>query len=80
MIHPTAIIENGATIADGVLIGAYAYIGSKVTIGEGTKVGNGSQITGKTTIGKNNNIFSDVVLGSAPQYLKYKGEETLLLS
>ena len=33
MIHPTAIIENGATIADGVLIGAYAYIGSKVTIG-----------------------------------------------
>lgn len=79
MIHPTAIIENGATIADSVLIGAYAYIGSKVTIGEGTKVGNGSQITGKTTIGKNNNIFSNVVLGSAPQDLKYKGEETQLV-
>lgn len=79
MIHPTAIIENGATIADSVLIGTRLHRLKSHTIGEGTKVGNGSQITGKTTIGKNNNIFSNVVLGSAPQDLKYKGEETQLV-
>ena len=33
-IHPTAIIEDGATLGNEVEIGPYSYIGGKVTLGE----------------------------------------------
>lgn len=79
MIHPTAIIENGAQIGENVRVGAYAYIGSKVVIGDGCEIGSCAQIDGKTTIGKNNRIFSHAVIGAAPQDLKYRGEETELI-
>jgi UDP-N-acetylglucosamine acyltransferase len=77
-IHRTAIIENGAKLADDVKIGPYTIIGPNVTIGEGTIVGSHTVIDGYTTIGKNNNIFSHAVLGTIPQDLKYNGEETYL--
>ncbi|MGB3751409.1 MAG: acyl-ACP--UDP-N-acetylglucosamine O-acyltransferase [Arcobacteraceae bacterium] len=78
-IHKTAIIEDGAKLADDVTIGAFTIIGSKVTIGSGTTVGSHTLIEGSTTIGKNNNIFSHAVLGTVPQDLKYNGEETFLI-
>ncbi len=79
MIHQTAIIKDGAQLGQGVKVGAYAYIGPKVVIGDGCEIGNGAQITGKTTIGKNNRIFSHAVIGTIPQDLKYNGEETELV-
>jgi len=78
MIHPTAVIEEGAQIADNVRIGAYAVIGAQVRIGEGTEIGSHTLIEGLTTIGRNNRIFSHAVLGSIPQDLKYHGEEVRL--
>jgi UDP-N-acetylglucosamine acyltransferase len=79
MIDKTAIIEDGATIEDGVKIGAYAYIGSKVTIKTGTNVMHHATIEGRTTIGENNIIFPYASLGTDPQDLKYAGEETELI-
>ncbi|MGI6524340.1 MAG: acyl-ACP--UDP-N-acetylglucosamine O-acyltransferase [Bdellovibrionota bacterium] len=77
-IHPTAIIADGATIADDVTVGAYSVIGAKVTIGKGTRVASHVVIDGRTTIGEGNNIFQFASIGAAPQDLKYKGEDTLL--
>ena len=37
-IHPTAIIEPGAELGEGVKVGAYAIIGPNVRIGDGTVV------------------------------------------
>ncbi len=37
-IHPTAIVDPAARIADGVEIGAYSVIGPNVEIGAGTRV------------------------------------------
>ena len=37
-VHPTAIIEPGAELDEGVRVGAYAYIGAQVKIGKGTVV------------------------------------------
>jgi len=79
IIHKTAIIEDGAQLADDVTIGAFTIIGSKVTIDSGTTVGSHTLIEGNTTIGKNNKIFSHAVLGTVPQDLKYNGEETFLI-
>lgn len=78
MIHPTAIVEEGARIAGNVRIGAYSVIGAQVSIGEGTEIGSHTLIEGETSIGRNNRIFSHAVLGSIPQDLKYHGERVRL--
>ncbi|MDD3854129.1 MAG: acyl-ACP--UDP-N-acetylglucosamine O-acyltransferase [Sulfurimonas sp.] len=78
-ISPMAIIEDGAVIGNDVEIGAYCFISSLSTIGDGTKIEQGSCIYGKTTIGKNNHIFSHAVIGSAPQDLKFAGEDVELI-
>ncbi len=77
-IHKTAIIQDGAILADDVRIGPYTIIGSHVVIGKGTTVGSHTLIDGYTTIGEYNHIFSHAVLGTIPQDLKYNGEETYL--
>jgi len=79
MIHKTAIIEDGAVIGNNVEIGAYAYIGSKVKIGNNTKIMHHATIEGKTTIGEDNIIYPYASIGTAPQDLKYNGEDTELI-
>jgi len=78
-ISERAIIEEGAQIGENVEIAANVFISSQSKIGDGTKIAHGACIYGKTTIGKNNNIFSYAVLGSIPQDLKFGGEEVELI-
>ena len=79
MIHKTAIINSKAKISTDVEIGPYATIGPNVEIGENTLIQSHVNITGNTTIGKGNKLYSFASIGSDPQDLKYKGEETTLL-
>lgn len=72
-IHPTAIIERGAELAEGVRIGAYAYIGSRVRLGTGTLVHHHATIDGTTSIGARNTFFPYVSIGLPAQDLKYRG-------
>jgi UDP-N-acetylglucosamine acyltransferase len=78
MIHPTAIIDASASIADNVSIGPYSVIGADVEIGEGTVVGPHVVVNGPTRIGRDNRIFQFASVGEMPQDLKYKGEPTRL--
>ena len=77
-IHPAAIVDAGAKLADDVEIGPYTVIGEHVEIGAGTTVGSHAVITGHTRIGAHNRIFHFVSLGEAPQDKKYAGEPTRL--
>ena len=79
MIHKTAIIDSKAKISTNVEIGPYATIGPNVEIGENTLIQSHVNITGNTNIGKGNKLYSFASIGSDPQDLKYKGEETTLL-
>ncbi|MDD5328393.1 MAG: acyl-ACP--UDP-N-acetylglucosamine O-acyltransferase [Sulfuricella sp.] len=78
MIHPTAIIHDGAKLAPDVSIGPYSIIGEHVEIGAGTSVGPHVVINGHTRIGRDNRIFQFSSLGEIPQDKKYQGEETRL--
>jgi len=78
-VHPTAIVESGAQLADDVVIGPYAIIGSQVSIGAGTTVGAHAILNGRTTLGRNNRIFAHAALGGIPQDKKYAGEDTELV-
>ena len=75
-IHPTALVEAGARIADDVEIGAYTIVGAQVVIGAGTRVGPHAVITGRTSIGARNRIFQFASVGEIPQDRKYGGEPT----
>ena len=78
-IHPTAIIEEGATLGENVTVGPYVTIGANVTIGDGTTIAAHAHIEGFTTIGKRNRIFSYAAVGTIPQDLKFDGEESELI-
>src|SRR3989338_2597498 len=78
-LHPTAIIHPKAKLGEGVSVGPYTVIGEHVTIGDGTAIGAHCVIDGRTTMGTDNQIFTGAVIGSIPQDLKYRGEETILV-
>jgi UDP-N-acetylglucosamine acyltransferase len=78
-ISPLAIIEDGAIIGKNVEIGPYCIISSQTIIGDESIIEQNSCIYGKTTIGKNNHIFSHAVIGSVPQDLKFAGEDVELI-
>ena len=77
-IHPTAVVDPGATLADDVEVGAYGVIGPHVSIGAGTKVASHVVIEGRTSIGCRNRIASFNSIGGEPQDKKYAGEPTRL--
>ena len=77
-IHPTAIIDAAAEIAEGVRIGPHCVIRGKVTIGEGSELLNHVTIEGPTEIGQGNIFHSGGVIGGRTQDLKYDGEPTYL--
>ena len=79
MIHPTALIDPKAELADDVKVGAFSIIDAKVRIDTGTIIGPHAVITGRTTIGKNNHIFQFTSVGEQPQDKKYAGEDTELI-
>ena len=79
LIHPTALIAEGARLDPSVRIGPYAVIGADVAIGAGTTIGAHCVIEGHTTLGQDNRIFQFASLGGAPQDKKYAGEPTRLV-
>ena len=77
-IHPSAVVDPRAELADGVTVGAFAVIGAHVRIGEGSSIGPHCVVEGHTTIGRDNRIFQFASIGAAPQDKKYAGEDTEL--
>ena len=77
-IHPTAIVDPAADIAEGVEIGPYAVIGPHVRIGPGCRIGPHAVIVGRTRLGAENRVYQFSSIGDAPQDKKYAGESTRL--
>ncbi len=79
LIHPSAVIEDGAVLGNNVSVGPFVYIASRVRIGDNSSIASHTVIEGKTTIGKNNRIFPHSAVGTIPQDLKYDGEDVELI-
>ncbi len=75
-IHPAAVVDSRAEIHPDVEIGPFAVIDGPVKIDEGSKISSHVMISGHTVIGKNNIIDSFASIGSPPQDIGYKGEDT----
>ena len=78
-IHATALVHPGASIAEDVEIGPYTVVGEHVKIGPGCRISSHVLIEGWTTIGERNQILSFSSIGTPPQDIGYKNEETQLI-
>jgi UDP-N-acetylglucosamine acyltransferase len=75
-IHPTAIVDHKAHIAESAEIGPYSIIGADVEIGPGTQVKGHVFMEGPLQVGRDNVFYPYSTVGVAPQDLKYKGERS----
>jgi len=78
LIHPQAIIDPSAVLAEGVSVGPFSVIGAGVEIGAGTHIASHVVIDGPTRIGRDNKIYAFAAIGGDPQDKKYAGEPTSL--
>ena len=75
-IHPTAIVDPAAEIAESAIIGPYSVIGADVHIGARTEIKAHVVMEGPLAIGEDNIFFPYSTIGLAPQDLKYHGERS----
>lgn len=73
-VHPTAIVDPAARIADTAEVGPYCIIGAEVEIGARTRLMAHNFVEGPTWIGEDNLFYPYSSIGVASQDLKYQGE------
>ena len=75
-IHPTAIVDPQANVAESAEIGPYCIVGADVCIGARTRLKAHVYLEGPLEIGDDNIFFPYSTVGVAPQDLKYRGERS----
>lgn len=78
-IHPSAAVSPRAELAEGVKVGPYCTVGDHVSIGRDTALISHVVIEGHTRIGERNTLYPFVSIGSPPQDVGYRGEETRVI-
>lgn len=78
-IDPTARVADGAVFGADVFVGPYCVIGPDVRLGDGCHLVAHVSIQGVTEIGAGARIQPFASLGSPPQSVHYKGEESKLI-
>ncbi|MGC8638892.1 MAG: acyl-ACP--UDP-N-acetylglucosamine O-acyltransferase [Isosphaeraceae bacterium] len=76
LIHPTAIIDPDAVVADDVQVGPYAIIEGQVRIDSGCVIEAHACLSGPLVMGKNNLVGHGAILGKSPQHRGYRDEPT----
>jgi len=78
-LHPTAVVDPRAELAQGVEVGPHCVVGPQVRIGRGTRLMGHVTVMGRVTLGDENRIFPGAVLGGDPQDVSYRGSDTELV-
>ncbi len=78
-IHPTAFVEDGATLGIGVQVGPFCHVGREVQLGDGVELVGHVSITGRTALGGGSKVYPHAVLGGPPQNVRHKGAPTTLV-
>lgn len=77
-VHPSAIVEAGAELAETVVIGPYCVVSAGVRLGERVRLHSHAVVGGTTSIGEGSQIFPFASIGLPPQDRKFHGEESRL--
>jgi UDP-N-acetylglucosamine acyltransferase len=73
-IHPSAVVDSEARVADSAEVGPYCIIEGDVEIGPRTRLIAHVYLGGRTWIGEDNLFYPYSTVGVACQDLKYQGE------
>ncbi len=79
VVHPTALVDPAAELADDVEVGPFCIVGPGARLGARVRLVSHVVIEGDTTLGEDTAVHSFAVLGGAPQHLAHKGEPTRLV-
>lgn len=77
-IHPTAIVDAGATLGEDVRIGPYCVVGQNAVLGDRVALHAHVVIEGRTTVGSDSEVYPFAVLGAPPQHTRFAGEDSSL--
>lgn len=75
-IHPLAVVDPQADIHPDATVGPFCYVRGKVRLAAGVELVSHASVYGRTTIGAGTKVFPGAVVGSDPQDLKFKGEDS----
>ncbi|MCX6640101.1 MAG: acyl-ACP--UDP-N-acetylglucosamine O-acyltransferase [bacterium] len=78
-IHPTAVVDPGAQIAEDVKIAPFVVVESDVVIDSGCEIGPHVLLATGARLGKNVRVFKGAVISEEPQDLKFKGGSTVAI-
>ncbi|HEX7369934.1 MAG TPA: acyl-ACP--UDP-N-acetylglucosamine O-acyltransferase [Rhodanobacteraceae bacterium] len=78
-IHPTAVVDPEAKLADDIKIGPLTVIDGAVEIGPGCEIGAHALVKGPTRIGRDSRIGAYASIGGDPQDKKYRGGKSELV-
>ncbi len=76
IIHPTSTVHSKAQLEAGVFVGPHCFIGEKVTIHKNTRLTSNIYIDGCVEIGEDCQFSPFSVIGTEPQDVGYRQEET----
>lgn len=69
-VHPTSVVEVGARLGAGVVVGPFCHVGASVEIGEGATLHSHVVVGGRTRIGARAKIFPFAAIGLPSQDIK----------
>lgn len=78
LIHPTAIVHEGAQLGVDVEIGPYSVVGPHVRLGDRCRIMPQVFLDGHTTLGEECIVFPFASIGAQTQDLKFKGGTTFV--
>lgn len=78
-IHPSAIVDPAAELADDVKVGPFCLVGPSAKIAAGVELVSHVVVEGNTSIGERTKVYPFASLGHPPQDLKYHGEDNQLI-
>jgi len=78
-IHPSAIVEPGAELGAGTVVGPYCHVGPHVVLADGVRLISHVVVSGHTRIGPGTVIYPFASIGAPPQVLKPIGERSELV-
>ena len=72
-VHPTAVVDRHAELADDVVVGPYAIVEAGVILGDGCVLHPHAVVRGPAVLGAHNVVHPFAVLGGQPQAKRHVG-------
>lgn len=72
-VHPAAVVDAAAELADDVEVGPYAVVGPNVRADRGVRIHGHAMVEGHTELGEGVEVFPFATIGQRPQDKKYDG-------